>query len=482
LVASAALAFLFLSASCAVPYSPGYTILKMSRSVHFLPESPAALDIQTHYTLENSGTTDLNFIDVNLPDERLYGRGDLHIQIDGKDVAPASQAKGVALEPSENLRVPLEAVWQKRQKLDLLVEYTFRFPGDAGTRITIGDNNFHLSSRGWYPLLEPPPHILSVVATRPKRTTYTVRIPSNFLILARGRTSKRKMLGAETEYTFELTKKDLTPFIAAGSYTASQPATKSDAVFWTLQPLAQNPQAAIARITSAWNLFQTTFGPLETKPKSPYILEAPNLRTHVYGEEAPASAPFPSGALVNPAAFALGIDSEDFFDLVSHSLAHDWFGEQMFFVPDAQIGMGEGLPEYATIVMEESVHGDTGRRQRIARYIGEYDRASENAKEEPLGITMMTDSTEQRRIAIAKAPLFFVAIEDICGETQTRAGLAQMVALLRGQQTDYGTLRASIEQTCGKNLADTFRLWLNGKGLPEDFRARYASTTAGKNN
>ncbi len=80
------------------------------------------------------------------------------------------------------------------------------------------------------------------------------------------------------------------------------------------------------------------------------------------------------------------------------------------------------------------------------------------------------------------SPLFFVAVEDICGETQTRAGLAQMVTLLRGQQTDYGTLRASIEQTCGKNLADTFRLWLNGKGIPDDFRARYASTQPGKNN
>jgi hypothetical protein len=43
-------------------------------------------------------------------------------------------------------------------------------------------------------------------------------------------------------------------------------------------------------------------------------------------------------------------------------------------------------------------------------------------------------------------------------------------------------LRASIEQTCGKNLADTFRLWLSGKGIPDDFRARYASTPAGKNN
>ena len=157
----------------------------------------------------------------------------------------------------------------------------------------------------------------------------------------------------------------------------------------------------------------------------------------------------------------------------THALAHNWFGDEVFFAADAAVGMGEGLPEYAAIVIDEAEKGPSGRRERVIQYLREYDEASKTAKETPLGVTMLTDPFAQRRIALAKAPLFFVALEDSCGAEPMRSGLMQMVTLLRGQETSYDALRSALEQSCGKNLAEPFRVWLNDKGIPPDFRARY---------
>jgi aminopeptidase N len=49
--------------------------------------------------------------------------------------------------------------------------------------------------------------------------------------------------------------------------------------------------------------------------------------------------------------------------------------------------------------------------------------------------------------------------------------------LLRGSEVGYDDLRAALEQSTGKNLAETFRIWLNEKGIPADFRDRYAERT-----
>ncbi|MGH7935533.1 MAG: M1 family aminopeptidase, partial [Chthoniobacterales bacterium] len=179
--------------------------------------------------------------------------------------------------------------------------------------------------------------------------------------------------------------------------------------------------------------------------------------------------------LVSPALLSRGLNSEAFQERVTHELAHNWFGDEVFFSRFTAIGLGEGLPEYATIVAEESQKGEPGRRTRVLNYLREYDEAKKNAEEIPLGITARTDAPGQQRIAEAKAALFFVAVEDACGEKQMRDGLKDLISLLRGQEVNYDVLRAQLEHVSGKKLADLFRVWLNDKGIPEDFRARYAS-------
>jgi Peptidase family M1 domain len=465
---------LLCGAACAVPLSPGYQIVKESRDIRFVPGQPPALAIHAQFTLVNSGNGDLNFVDVRFPSEETFGRRGLRIELDGHDVAPVPLPEEYRQAQPDVLRVSFERPWKRKEKRELSVEYTLRSPADFGSRITIELNDFHLGSRGWSPQLQPPNHLLAPYPKRPDRMYYTVRVPVDFVVLARGVPKGRKTYGNEIEYRCELRRGDLAPYIVAGHYV-EWPAKsgRHSTVFWTVRPLQEDPTHAAEKIMQAWDTLEKVFGPLDEHIGAPHIVESRGVRGQIAEEAGPAAVAFPGGALVNPAAFALGIDSDRFLQIVSHALAHNWFGDEMYPSPDAALGIGEGLPEYATIVIDEARDGPTARRQRIYEYLRRYDNAVKYGKETPLGVTTLNSPLAAREIAVAKAPLFFIALEDACGEAPVRAGLANLVKLLRGQEVGYDDLRSALEESTGRQLGKLFREWIYEKGIPKNFRDRY---------
>ncbi len=471
-----ALLLLLGTCACSVPLAPGYQIVNETREIRFVPGDTPEIGIRAHYALKNSGTADLEFIDVTFPDAKVYGMTDLKVELDGHAAKLVDLPEEYQPDSPNTSRLPFDSVWKRGEKHDLAVTYTFRSPDDTGDRVAIGQQDFHLSSRGWSPLPQPPKHFLSPFPARPDRTAYSVIVPSDFLVLSGGRLKGRKQSGATAEFRFELRKADMPPAIVAGRYVASQPEAKANtAIFWTLQPLKGDPRAAAVRITAVWNALSNDFGPLERDIHIPHIVESTTVRNMDESDSRPAAVDFPGGVLVSPAVLSLGLNSEAFQERVTHRLAHNWFGDEIFFSRYTAIGLGEGLPDYATIVAEESLNGDPGRRSRILNYLHEYDDARKSAEEIPLGVVTRADSPAQQRIAEAKAALFFAAVEDMCGEKQMRDGLKELIDLMRGQEVSYDVLRAELEHVSGKNLGDLFRVWLNDKGIPEDFRARYAS-------
>ncbi len=460
--------------ACTVPLSPGYRILKEAREIHFLPGAPPALHVSTEFLLENSGNLPLDFIDIKFPETKDFGLENLRVQWNGQDVPPAPVSPDDPAHSPGVLRVPFASTWPRGSKMKLTVDYDFRAPQDAGERISITASSFHLGPRGWLPLPQPPHHALSPYPARPDHTRYTVRVPSDFLVLAGGTPAKPKRDDGELVYRYDLRKTDAGSYVIAGRYlTSTAPSKSAPVIFWTIEPLQGDVPQAAARIASAWSVLQDDFGPLGKDVRGTHIVESPGLRAHIAGEDGPAAGSFPGGALVNPAALALGINSDDFLAIVSHALAHNWFSENLYPAPDAAVGMGEGLPEYAAIAIDEAQGGEPARRQRIERFLREFDEAQSHAAEIPLGVITPADSLAQRRISLAKAPLFFVALEDACGPASMHQGLTHMATLLRGQEVGYSDLRAALERASGKNLAETFRIWLNQKGIPADFRARY---------
>jgi len=466
-----------------VPLAPGYQILKESREVNFNAGPPPELQVRTSYMLRNSGLSDLAFIDVIFPNEKIYGRTKLRVEWNGHEVTPEALPPEYQKEHPDTLRLPCDPPWARKEERGLQINYSFVSPAEQGARVTLGADNFHLGSRGWIPLPQPPNRVLAPYPERPPKTFYTVRVPNNFLVLAGGTPAGRKKAENETEYRFQLRTNDLPAYIVAGRYVDSSPREKSadnSAVsFWTKQPLQGDPAAAAQRIAAAWSALQQDFGSLEKNIPGPHIVESPELRARSRDADQSAAASFPGGALVNSSALALGFQSEELTQGINQALAHSWFGVEMYPAEDAAVGIGEGLPNYATIVVDEASGGEPARRRRIQQFLHTYETGVQKtagmpASEQSIVTTMLYDPFPRRRIAAAKAALFFVALEDTYGEAPVRKGLAQVVALLRGKEVGFNDLRAALEQTTGKNLAEPFRVWLYSTGMPQDFRNRYA--------
>jgi hypothetical protein len=467
-----------------VPLAPGYQILKESREVRFSASPPPELRIRTSYTLQNTGLSDLAFIDVIFPNEKVYGRTNLRVEWNGHAVTPEKLPAEYQQEHPDTLRLPCDPPWSRKEQRTLQIDYSFVAPAEQGARITLAAANFHLGARGWIPLPQPPTRVLAPYPARPPKTFYTVRVPDNFLMLAGGTPVGQKKDGGETEYRFELRKDDLPAYIVAGRYadssTSGKSADKSDVSFWTLQPLQGDPATATQRIAAAWSALQKDFGPLDKNIPRPHIVESAELRARSGDENRSAAASFPGGALVNSTALALGFESDELALEINQALAHSWFGVEMYPAPDAEVGIGEGLPNYATIVVDEASGGEPARRRRIRQFLDAYETAVKQYagtpnSERSIITTMLYDPFPRRRIAAAKAALFFIALEDAYGEAPVRSGLSQVVALLRGKEVGFNDLRAALEQTTGKNLAEPFRVWLYSTGMPQDFRDRYAA-------
>jgi len=467
-----------------VPLAPGYKILKESREVRFRLGPPPELRVRSSYTLQNSGLSDLAFIDVIFPDEKIYGRTGLHVEWNGHEMTPEKLPAEYQQEHPDTLRLPCEPPWARKERRSLQIDYSFVAPAEQGARITLGAADFHLGSRGWIPLPQPPNRVLAPYPARPPKTFYTVRVPDNFLVLAGGTTAGRNKEGGETAYRFELRKDDLPAYIVAGRYVDSaapgKAADGAEVSFWTLQPLQGDPATAARSIAAAWSALQKDFGPLDKNIPRPHIVASAELRARSGEENRAAAAGFPGGALVNSKALELGFQSDELTQEINQALAHSWFGVEMYPAADAAVGIGEGLPNYATIVVDEASGGEIARRRRIRQFLHAYEAAVQQSAgtpnaEESIVTTMLYDSFPRRRIAAAKAALFFIALEDAYGEAPVRSGLAQVVALLRGKEVGFGDLRAALEQTTGKNLAEPFRVWLYSTGIPQDFRDRYAA-------
>jgi hypothetical protein len=461
------------NSGCSVPLAPGYTILKESREVHFVSGKPSHLEISVRYSLENTGTSALEFIDAILPDEKAFGRGNVRVEMNGHAMTPEKLTEQFSWRPQDVFRLKLDS-WTQKQRRDLLIAYDFASPQDSGAQITLSDSDFHLGSRGWSPELQPPKRILAPFPKRPDRTLVTVRVPPNFVVLSRGSAAGRKQNGGEVEHRFQLRKGDLDPYVVAGRYAESSAGNKSGGVvFWTHEPLKENLDSVVSSFGAAWEVLQTNFGALDKNIRNVHLLEASDLRAAAFGDESSATAPFPGGALFSSEAIKSGVGNDSFVEVVTLALARNWFGEELHIAGAAAAGMGEGLPQYATIVIDEARSGEAARRARVIRLLRDYDKMRKQAEEEPLGSSFPSDSSEQRRIARAKAPLFYIALEDTYGKQPVRQGLCDLAELLKGQEAGYDDLRAALEHTTGKGLEDTFRIWLREKGIPEDFRAKY---------
>ena len=144
---------------------------------------------------------------------------------------------------------------------------------------------------------------------------------------------------------------------------------------------------------------------------------------------------------------------------------------------EAQILDGTRSRDQFGLVIAAEARGPDQRSSTVASLLKRYDEARAAAADKRLMEQEAGYSRDERISSGYRAALFFVALEDLCGHDKLRAAFQEIVFRARaGDEVGYEELRAALESESGRDLAEMFRSWLIRPGVPDDFRARYASS------
>lgn len=476
---AAALAALWLSA-CSVPLAPGYAVEKESLEVRYVSGSPPHLAVRAAYQLRNVGNAPLSSINVTLPIEKGTGRDNLKVAVDGRGITLASAAATAPNEaPGDTIDIPFDPPWPLKQRRNLVISYDLSGSKALGTPAFVGEQGFHFNAAGWLPELHAPKVLLAHGGERPDGTQVHLFVPSGFLALCSGQSVGAKKQGGESEYRFRLRLADLDPFIVAGRYHEQRVQSAGEDVrFWTFDELSRDAmQHAAERVAATLAFYEANFGPRGKRRSPLWIVQAP--------EPAEAGLDAHSGVRTLPEVvfvawpgFPLGLAEGDHLLPLDWLVADIWFQDVARPRPPARL-LADALSFYAVTGVAEAREGTAARQKAVSEMLRSYDSLSTQAVEKPL-LSLSPEDHAQREIAGRKLNLFLFALEDSYGRENIRGGIKNMVQFLRGGDYGYDDLRAALESVTGKDLAGFFRTWLDERGIPADFRARYDASAEKK--
>ncbi|HKW87656.1 MAG TPA: hypothetical protein VJN21_02760 [Candidatus Acidoferrales bacterium] len=486
--AIAAFALVCLS-SCAVPLAPGYKIEKQSITVRFVPGAPPHLAVRAEYRLANVGNSSLDSIEVGLPGGKAFGRQNLQVTIDNRKVTPEI-ARGADADEGESSaseewpvvwRIPFSPAWHRKQKRTLIFDYDLTAAAEPRGRMYVSSSMFYLNDSGWFPDPLAPKSLFAKDLVRPSPFDLEIIVPPGFLAAGSGEPRGVKKSSAEAEYRFRLRKDGFDPFVIAGQYVERRIATADGTVaIWTLNPMpTPQAQSTATQISAAAKFYSQTFGPLPRSMNAIYDIEYPGDDTMGdMNQSGPANLLLPG--VVYDWFYTPNKSSAPSFDKAYATLfgpaqlSSTWFDHLIRPRPEAW-KLSEALVGYASDQQDERTSAHSSRIDTIISNLSDYDGERANIAERPIASLAPNDPEVELQIGGDKLTLFFYALEDKCGRDNLNRALAHMVSALRFQQYGYDDFRSAVEQECHQDLGPFFRSWLNEKGIPADFRARYGA-------
>ncbi len=473
-----------LTGGCIHPLGSGFHFVSRETEISAVPGAANQIHIRTVDHLENAGDRTLHSLEVRLPESPSFGTQNLHVRIEGKEVFPEHSSVVDRRMMSESF-VP---AWEQNQQREIAAEWDLFPSTEARGSIAVSDRGFYVADVTALPLWQAPTGVFSVSESVPKKEFLTVFTPPDFRVIAPGKPvkSQASSAGPLQPRRFRMRPdRDFPPYVVAGRYVETAFREHHGTVdFWTFGPLDRtSSQTAAARLSSSWAALVDFFGPASRGGNTIRIVEAPNDLPSEFnakdeigsgGREAdlsPGSASFPQGALLNSSAFAQGIAGESVLETMEYELTRTWFGWRTRPTPEAEILMGRGVGLFGLVLAAEA-RGPEERRRMVAWLLEQYDAQSAASNnrlmEPPFGYTRA-----ERISAGYRAALFLIELEDLCGRSSMRTAFRHIIFARTGAETGYEELRAAIEATSHRDLAEVFRQWLIRPGIPDEFRARY---------
>lgn len=469
------LAVALLTGACTVPLAPGFHIEHEQAQAEYIAGAAPAPRFHAHITYHavNSGNAPLSVINAVLPNPATIARENLRVTFDGAEAAvqplPFDSAVPHSSIPFE---LRLAKPWTEKQRIT--AEIDFDISAGNNRLVLLAADGFALDNYAWFPRLEAPKHFLAKGEERAAITEISIVVPRDFLALSSGTLLGKKQRGNELEHRFRIRPNDSNPFIVAGRY--HQQSMKADGAavyFWTFSNLSSAAaQDAGRQIAAATAFFDSTFGGRSNKGSSPiWVVESPSPADSA----APPSQSLPNVLVLAPEIIDQGIAHNQVTDAVLRLLAETWTRWSAFPRADERF-LGPSLATYAVDCWHESREGESSRRARIADLLRAYDEKYATPGQPAAGAPEKPPAPETH--SREKASLFLAALEDQCGATQVRKGMAYSLTALRGREYGYDDLRAGVTSQGCSGLGRTFHEWLDQPGIPGDFRSRYASQTA----
>jgi len=327
----------------------------------------------------------------------------------------------------------------------------------------MNESGFVLPPGDWAPSLLPPEGAFARAGEPPKKWDITVRVPADFRVHASGRERGQKREADSVVLRWEQHREGFSPFVAAGAYQEESIAAAGvQVIFWTRQAMPPGlAQRAAEVVAQAAEFYDQEFGPRDPRERAIWIIECPS---------GGVCRPVPEAALPGrevrvPEFWAAGDINID------RHLARTWLNFRVSPDGDVEPLPMAALQVYAADLAAAAREGGDARRRIVPDLLRDFDRLQKLQSERPVLSIRASDS--EAEYAAVKSELFFFALEDAAGRDNLQRAIAHLLGSYRGRTWRAADLRAALEQESGKDLAELFREWLTGTGIPTEFRSRY---------
>lgn len=312
-------------------------------------------------------------------------------------------------------------------------------------------------ARAWWPGKDHP-------SDKPDSARVSVTVPEALLVGSNGRLESATTVGGRTTYTWGVAY-PIAPYLlslAAGPYVAfDQTYDRPDSLAATLGPLAlpvlhyKYTQGGTATLPSGWAevldalaVFEWWFGP------------------YPFAEEKYGHAEFGwGGGMEHQTMSSMGGSS---VGLVTHELAHQWFGDAVTTRTWPHLWLNEGFASYAEILYWEAM---ANRYPGQAQATLQSDQSSARSAQ---GTLVVQDTSDVGNLfagsrVYAKGSAVLHMLRHVLGDEDFRATLQ---AYLADPALAYGTaetadLQRVAETVSGRSLDAFFRQWVTeGTGYP----------------
>jgi hypothetical protein len=469
----------FLAAACVQPLGPGYQFAGRQAEILVSSASPGRIHFHVVDELENAGDRPLRSLEVRLPEGPAFGEQNLRVLIEGVEVSAQHDSETDV----RMMRAPFDPPWKQNQKRKVVTEWDLTPESSARGTSAASPDGFFVADETALPLWQAPYGVFSKGGENPDKELLTIFSPPDFRILAPGKALKPNADGNYIARRFLIDPADdFLPYVVAGRYQEKViPTRQGEVQFWSFHPMdGPAAQTAAGRLAFSMKTLTEYFGPVSKGKPAVRIAESPAELPAEFGALGdPGGTSFPDGALLDPRAFRQGLASEAVLQLGEYELARTWFGWRVRPRPEAQILMGRGIGLFALVIAAEG-RGQDQRRPMVASLMDRYDEARATSPDKRLMEPPAGYSRAERISTGYRAALFFVALEDVCGQDNLRTALRDIIRTRAGSDTGYEELRAAAESSSGKDLAEMFRKWLVQSGIPDNFRARYQNAASAR--